>query len=90
MKKNIHDFERIGRVVGGVLLSSLGFWGPKRKIFLGFLVPVAEGIVGKCLLYSALNMSTRREQSVEEQANQYMHSETPAEAVAGHPIVGVA
>ena len=87
MKKNIHDYERVGRVAGGLFLSSMAFWGPKKKYFLGFLIPAFTGVTGNCPFYSATGMSTRKE--VEEQANDYFPVQSSSEAAAGHPIVGV-
>lgn len=87
MKKNINDYERVARVLGGIALSSLAFVGPRKKWFLSFLIPAAEGIVGKCLMYSAFNFSTRNE--VSEEAKDYMQVQSDSELAAGHPIVGV-
>lgn len=87
MKKNIHDYERVGRVVGGVFLSSLAFWGPKKPLYLAFLIPIATGAVGTCPLYSALGVSTRKDPDT--QANDYFPVQSTSEAAAGHPIVGV-
>lgn len=87
MKKNIHDFERVARFVGGVFFSSLAFWGPKKKVFLAFLIPVATGLVGTCPVYSALGISTRR--IGKDQDNEYFPVQSNSERAAGHPIVGV-
>ena len=97
MKKNIHDYERIGRVAGGLLLSSLAFRKPRRLGFLSFMVPVVTGLVGTCPLYSALGISTRPKEdkpllssdSKEEQANDYFPVQSSSERAAGHPLVGV-
>lgn len=87
MKKNINDYERLGRVIGGSFLASLAFWGPKKPWYLLSLIPVAEGIVGKCLFYSALNVSTRKHK--DDQANAYFPVQSSSERAAGHPLVGV-
>lgn len=89
MKKNIHDYERIFRVIGGVVLTSMVFWGPKSKWFSIFLAPVATGFVGTCPLYSAFGVTTRPRATTEEQANDYFPIQSPSEKAAGHPIVGV-
>lgn len=91
MQKNIHDYERIARVSGGLLLSSLAFWGPRNKWYLLSLVPVIEGLTGVCLFYKASGINTRNlgKKSVEEQANEYFPVESSSEEAAGHPIVGV-
>lgn len=43
-------------------------------------------------LYSALRMNNRntKEQSVDEQANDYFPVQSPSERAAGHPLVGTA
>jgi hypothetical protein len=58
MKKNIHPVERVVRVVGGLFLTSLAFWGPQSLWFLLGLIPVATGFLGWCLPYALLGIST--------------------------------
>ncbi len=58
MKKNIHQVERVVRVVGGAGLASLAFWGPTNYWFLLGLVPVATGLLGWCPPYALLGIST--------------------------------
>ena len=58
MKKNIHPVERIVRVVGGLVLASLAFWGPQNNWFLLGLIPVATGLLGWCPPYALLGIST--------------------------------
>lgn len=90
MKKNVHDYERVGRVTVGLFLTSLAFWGPRKKCFLGFLIPVWTGITGNCPVYSILGVSTRKDQrGPYEQANDYFPVQSDSEKAAGHPIVGV-
>ena len=97
MKKNIHPYERVGRVVGGLALSSLAFWGPKNKWFLGFLGLAVDGVIGTCPAYSALGISTMPKNKsgieipddVEKQANEYVGIESDSEIAAGHPLVGM-
>ena len=88
VKKNINDYERVARVIGGTFLSSLAFWGPKKPMFLGFIFPIITGIVGVCPLYSALGISTRKE--VKDSSNDYFPVKSPSEIAAGHPLVGAA
>lgn len=58
MKRNIHSIERVVRVVAGLALVSLAFWGPASPwFFLGF-VPVATGLLGWCPPYSLLGINT--------------------------------
>jgi hypothetical protein len=90
MQKNIHRYERVLRTVGGLALSSLAFWGPRKSLFLSFLIPVATGMIGKCPLYSALGINTRQEDRKGEISdNEYFETKSDSEIAAGHPIVGV-
>ena len=58
MKTNIHPIERVVRVVAGLGITSLAFWGPESQwAFLG-LVPVATGLLGWCPPYALLGIST--------------------------------
>jgi hypothetical protein len=58
MKQNIHNVERAVRVVGGLGLASLAFWGPANLWFLLGLVPVTTGLLGWCPPYALLGIST--------------------------------
>ena len=58
MRKNIHPLERVLRVVGGLGLSSLAFWGPSNPWFLLGLIAVATGLLGWCPPYAILGIST--------------------------------
>ena len=58
LKTNIHKAERVVRVVVGLGLVSLAFWGPTNMWFLIGLVPVATGVLGWCPPYSLLGINT--------------------------------
>ncbi len=58
MTKNIHNVERIIRVVVGLGLVSLAFVGPQNLWFLLGLVPVATGLIGWCPPYQLLGINT--------------------------------
>jgi len=58
IQKNIHPYERIARVVIGLGVASLAFWGPANLWFLFGLVPVATGLMGWCPPYSLLGINT--------------------------------
>jgi len=58
MQKNIHSIERVVRVVLGLTIASLAFWGPSNPWFLLGLIPVATGIIGWCPPYSLLGINT--------------------------------
>lgn len=58
MKKNIHSIERVVRIVGGLAIASLAFWGPANYWFLLGLIPVVTGAIGWCPPYALLGIST--------------------------------
>jgi hypothetical protein len=58
MKKNIHPAERVIRIIVGLLIASLAFWGPQNYWFLLGLIPVITGLVGWCPPYQMLGIST--------------------------------
>jgi hypothetical protein len=58
MKVNIHPAERTIRVVVGLVVSSMAFWGPTSYWFLLGLVPVLTGLIGWCPPYQLLGIST--------------------------------
>ena len=58
MKKNIHPVERGVRVVGGLFLASMAFWGPSNYWFLLGIIPVLTGMIGWCPPYALLGIST--------------------------------
>lgn len=58
MKKNIHPIERLIRIVLGIFIISLAFWGPTNPwFFLGF-IPLATGLLGWCPPYALLGIDT--------------------------------
>ena len=66
MSKNEASWDRIARVVLGVVLIYLGFSGTVSGgfgIFLGILgfVPLVTGLVGWCPAYAILRFRTNRE-----------------------------
>jgi len=58
MKQNIHNIERVIRVVLGLALTSMAFVGPSNLWFLLGLIPVATGLLGWCPPYALLGIST--------------------------------
>ncbi len=58
MKTNTHGVERFFRVIIGLFVLSLIFWGPKSLWGLLGLIPVFTGLSGWCPLYSILGIST--------------------------------
>lgn len=58
MKKNIGNPERIIRILAGLAIISLAFWGPQSPwAYLG-IVPLATGLIGWCPPYAMLGIST--------------------------------
>lgn len=58
MTKNIHQIERVIRIVGGAFLASMAFWGPSNYWFLLGLIPLATGLMGWCPPYAILGINT--------------------------------
>lgn len=58
MKPNIHPIERAFRVILGLGLSSLAFWGPSNPWYLAGLILVVTGALGWCPPYALLGIST--------------------------------
>ena len=59
---NVGKFERIGRVVLGLLIFYIGVMHPMEAKLWGFigLVPVITGILGWCPLYLPLKINTNK------------------------------
>jgi len=58
MTKNIHSIERGIRVVIGLFLISLNFWGPMSPWFLLGIIPLLTGLIGWCPPYQLLGINT--------------------------------
>ena len=58
MKQNIHNIERIIRVIIGLALISLVFVGPQTPWGWLGVIPLATGIIGWCPPYALLGIST--------------------------------
>ncbi len=58
MKKNIHNLERIFRILAGVVLVTLAFVGPANLWFLLGLIPLATGLIGWCPPYALFGINT--------------------------------
>ena len=58
LNKNIHMIERTIRVLVGLGILSLLFWGPKSWWALLGLIPVVTGLIGYCPPYSLLGINT--------------------------------
>ena len=58
MKKNIHNVERVIRIVLGAGLVAMAFVGPANLWFLLGLIPLGTGLIGWCPPYSMLGINT--------------------------------
>lgn len=60
MKTNIHNVERVARILIGGILASMAFWGPSNMWFLLGLIPLVTGLIGWCPPYALLGINTCR------------------------------
>lgn len=58
MKQNVHNIERVVRVVIGLAIVSLVFIGPQSAWGWLGLIPVATGLTGWCPPYAMLGINT--------------------------------
>ena len=58
MKQNVHNIERVIRIIVGLGLISLVFVGPQTVWGWIGAVPLATGIMGWCPPYSLLGINT--------------------------------
>jgi hypothetical protein len=58
MSANVGSFDRILRIVAGLVLLSLVFVGPQTLWGLVGIVPLLTGLVGVCPAYSLLGIRT--------------------------------
>ena len=56
--KNAGGIDRILRIVFGVVILALVFWGPQTMWGYFGLVPLLTGLIGLCPLYSLLGITT--------------------------------
>ena len=58
LTRNEGNLDRLLRIVGGLVILSLAFVGPKTAwAYLG-MVPLITGIVGNCPLYRLVGFNT--------------------------------
>jgi hypothetical protein len=60
MKANEGTVDRAVRIIGGVGILSLAFFGPQSPWGFVGLIPIFTGVVGICPLYSILGFNTCR------------------------------
>ena len=60
LKQNEGSIDRILRVIVGIALISMVFYGLKTNWGWVGLIPLITGLVGSCPLYSILGLSTKK------------------------------
>jgi hypothetical protein len=60
MNKNIRPCERVVRIVAGLAVASLAFWGPHSLWFLLGLIPAASGVIGYCPVYTKFGIDMNK------------------------------
>jgi len=60
MKQNVHNIERVIRIIVGLGIMSLVFVGPQTNWGWLGAIPLITGIVGWCPPYAMLGISTCR------------------------------
>jgi hypothetical protein len=63
MKQNVHNIERVVRIVVGLVLLCLVFVGPQTAWGWIGLLPLVTGIVGWCPPYALLKINTREKKA---------------------------
>ena len=58
MKKNMGSLDKASRIVVGLVLISLVFWGPQTAWGWIGLIPLATGFIGWCPAYVPFKIST--------------------------------
>ncbi|SDB74680.1 YgaP family membrane protein [Belnapia rosea] len=58
MTRNMGDIDKGLRIVAGLILLALGWFGPLGWWGLIGLVPLATGLIGNCPVYSLLGVNT--------------------------------
>lgn len=66
MQTNIGRFERFIRVLVGLFILSLIFWGPESYWGLLGIIPILTGLSGWCPLYRIFGVSTHKPTSAKE------------------------
>ncbi len=58
LPRNVHNVERVVRVLIGIGILSLAFVGPESPWgYLG-IIPITTGLIGTCPLYTVFGFST--------------------------------
>jgi hypothetical protein len=58
LPRNVHNIERVVRVLVGIGIVSMAFVGPETPwAYLG-IVPIVTGLIGTCPLYTVCGFGT--------------------------------
>ncbi|MGI9415756.1 MAG: YgaP family membrane protein [Hyphomicrobiales bacterium] len=58
MSTNISPVDRVLRIIAGLVLISLVFWGPQTSWGLIGIIPLATALIGFCPAYRLLGICT--------------------------------
>jgi len=58
MKKNIGSIEQYVRILLGLFIASLAFWGPETPWAFAGLIFVATGFIKYCPIWHVMGIST--------------------------------
>ena len=58
MKQNVHNVERVIRIIVGLAILSLVFVGPQTAWGWIGVVPLVTGAIGSCPVYSLFGINT--------------------------------
>ncbi len=58
MSCNVGRIDRAFRIIIGIFILSLMFWGPKSYWALLGIIPLGTGLLGRCGLYSLIGLNT--------------------------------
>jgi hypothetical protein len=63
MIKNIGSTDKIIRLILGIVVLSLYFWGPQTAWGLIGIIPILTALVGYCPIYRLFKLSTLKKKS---------------------------
>ncbi len=58
MTRNVGTIDRVIRVLLGLILIGLVFWGPQTNWGWIGIIPLVTGLIGSCPAYKLLGLST--------------------------------
>jgi len=67
MKKNIGSVDRVIRIIIGLFVLSLIFWGPKSLWGLLGLLPLLTAVISWCPAYAPFGITTCKRKQTEGQ-----------------------